>query len=52
MGQALIITELLFNEDARLTSSMRERMTNEGAIISSDTGTQNAPVYEYVIKIK
>ncbi|HEY6976102.1 MAG TPA: hypothetical protein VH396_07420 [Chitinophagaceae bacterium] len=51
-GEALIITELLFNEDARLTSSIRERMSNEGAIISSNTGTQNAPLYSYEIKIK
>lgn len=51
-GQALIITELLFDEDARLTSSIRERMINEGAIVSSNSGTQQAPVYEYVVKIK
>jgi protocatechuate 3,4-dioxygenase beta subunit len=51
-GQALIITELLFNEDARLTASIRERMINEGAIVSSNSGTQQAPVFEYSIKIK
>jgi protocatechuate 3,4-dioxygenase beta subunit len=51
-GEALIVTELLFNEDARLTSSMREHMTNEGAIISSNTGTKNEEVYVYAVKIK
>lgn len=51
-GQALLVTELLFNEDPRLTSSIRERMTNEGGIVSSNTGTLNAPAYEYTIKIK
>src|SRR4030095_90558 len=51
-GQALIVTELLFNEDPRLNSSMHEHMSNEGAVISSNTGTQNAPVYGYEIKIK
>ena len=51
-GQALIITELLFNDDSRLTSSIRERMSNEGAVISSNSGTQNAPVYSYDIKIR
>ena len=50
--QALIITELLFNEDPRLTPAIRERMTDEGAIISSNSGTQSAPVYIYAVKIK
>jgi protocatechuate 3,4-dioxygenase beta subunit len=50
-GQALIITELLFNEDPRLTSSIRERMSNEGAIISSNACTKNAPLYNYEIKV-
>ena len=51
-GQALIVTELLFSEDPRLNSSIRERMSNEGAVISSNSGTQNAPVYSYDIKIR
>ena len=51
-GQALIVTELLFSEDPRLNSSIRERMSNEGAVISSNTGTQNAPVYNYEIKTR
>jgi protocatechuate 3,4-dioxygenase beta subunit len=51
-GQALTITELLFDDDARLTSSMGERMINEGAIVSLNSGTQETPVYEYLVKIK
>ncbi len=42
---------MLFSKDSRLTSTMRERMTTEGAVISSNNGTQNDPVYNYVIKI-
>ncbi len=51
-GQALLITELLFSEDKRLTASMRTHMLNEGAFIASNTGTSTREVYEYIIKIR
>ena len=48
-GKALLITELLFDEDKRLTPSMRERMIREGAIIATNKATGGEQLYNYEI---
>ncbi len=50
-GRALLITELLFDDDKRLTPSMRQRMVQEGALIASNTSTENEPLYNYEIVV-
>ncbi len=50
-GNALLITELLFDDDKRLTPSMRQRMAQEGALIASNTSTENEPMYNYEIVV-
>lgn len=44
--------ELLFDDDERLIPERKRRALNEGFLISSNTGTTNAPVYFYSIKLK
>lgn len=44
--------ELLFDDDERLTPERKLRAIAEGFLISSNTGTTNAPVYFYSIKLK
>lgn len=44
--------ELLFEDDERLTPERKLRALREGFIISANTGTVNAPVYFYSIKLK
>lgn len=51
-GDALLITELLFDEDTRLNNTMRERMLNEGAFIVRNSGTKDMHVCTYEIKLK
>ncbi len=43
--------ELLFEDDIRLTAERKQRALQEGFIISKNTGTETAPVYNYLIKI-
>lgn len=44
--------ELLFDDDERLTPERKLRAIREGFLVSSNTGTSNAPVYFYPIKLK
>ena len=48
-GNALLITELLFEDDKRLTPSVRERMLKEGAVIAANTATGGEQLYSYEI---
>jgi protocatechuate 3,4-dioxygenase beta subunit len=43
--------ELLFDDDVRLTAGRRDRAITEGFLISKNTGTAAAPVYQYTIKL-
>lgn len=51
-GEALLITELLFEEDPRLNNTMRERMLSEGAFIAPNSGTKNMHVCIYALRLK
>lgn len=44
--------ELLFDDDSRLTAERRTRAIAEGFLISKNSGTATAPVYQYTIKLK
>ncbi len=44
--------ELLFDDDSRLTGERRTRAIAEGFLISKNSGTVSAPVYQYTIKLK
>lgn len=44
--------ELLFDDDTRLTADRRARAIAEGFLISKNSGTAAAPVYQYTIKLK
>lgn len=48
-GNALLITELLFDDDKRLTASMRQRMLSEGAFITVNKSQGKEEVYNYEI---
>ena len=48
-GNALIITELLFEEDRRLTASMRQHMLNEGAFIAANKSRGKEELYTYEV---
>lgn len=50
-GEALMITELLFSEDPRLNNTMKQRMINEGAVVASNKGSRDKPVYSYEIHL-
>lgn len=49
--RSLKITELLFDDDERLTPSIRKRYLHEGAYISVNTGTKTKQVYQYTIRL-
>ncbi len=51
-GDALIITDFLFDDDKRLTPAVRQRFTGEGAIISSNTGTAVNQLHYYEVRTK
>lgn len=51
-GGDMLITELLFDDDERLTSAARKRAADENFIISKNTGTKEKPVYEYVVMLR
>ncbi len=51
-GENLLVTELLFDDDARLAPVIRERFKNEGAVISKNTGSANEQVYTYTVRLK
>lgn len=48
-GDALLITELLFDDDKRLTPSIREHMVGEGAIIATNKAVGSEQLYNYEI---
>jgi protocatechuate 3,4-dioxygenase beta subunit len=48
----MFITELLFDDDERLTPAARKRAASENFIISKNTGTPFKPVYEYMVLLR
>ena len=48
-GRALIITELLFDDDPMLVGELRERFLREGFVVSKNTGTKEKQLFNYVV---
>lgn len=51
-GKALLVTELLFDDDERLIGSVREQMIKGGNYVAANTGTAKDSVYSYKIKMR
>ena len=51
-GANLLVTELLFDDDARLKGEMRERSLREGFVIAKNEGKANMQVYVYSINLR
>ena len=50
-GRNLIVTELLFRDDARLKGNVLEQATRDRFFISKNEGTRDREAYRYVIKL-
>jgi protocatechuate 3,4-dioxygenase beta subunit len=50
-GKALLITELLFNDDDRLTGERRSRSEAEGFLIAKPQTTKGKKIYHYTVII-
>lgn len=48
-GNTSLITELLFDDDKRLTPAKREHMVKEGAFVAANTATAGGQLYTYEI---
>lgn len=51
-GRALIITELLFDDDPMLVGQLREQFLREGFVVAKNTGTKDRQVFTYVVEVK
>ena len=51
-GQALLITELLFDDDERLQGEIRSRSEKEGFFISKPVIESNQKIYHYTIPVR
>jgi protocatechuate 3,4-dioxygenase beta subunit len=51
-GQSLLVTELLFDDDARLKSETRRRAEKEGFLIAKNEGKNEKQLYTYSISLK
>ena len=51
-GYEAFVSELLFDDDPRLTPDRRTRSLQEGFVIEKDTGTPGNPVYSYRLQSK
>jgi protocatechuate 3,4-dioxygenase beta subunit len=48
-GSALIITELLFDDDPMLVGELRERFLREGFVVAKNTGTKEKQLFSYTV---
>jgi protocatechuate 3,4-dioxygenase beta subunit len=51
-GANLLVTELLFDDDARLNANARQRAMQEGFVTAKNEGTSQIQQYSYVVKLR
>lgn len=51
-GKSLIITELLFDDDPKLTGSTREEFLRHGFVVAKNTGSKEKQVFSYVVNVR
>jgi len=51
-GTNLLITELLFDDDTRLTANARKRASQEGFVIARNAGSKQMQQYSYLVALR
>lgn len=51
-GTSLIITELLFDDDPKLTGATRNEFLRHGFVVAKNTGSKSKQVFSYVVQVR